>query len=292
MVSRAESPSIVGKATLAALSCLAVSWAGCGGGAGAPWRADLGDRDLDRGHPATVYLDSECSGVLVAPHLVLTAAHCVLTEQPPTSVVVAEGRRRARLGVRRCQLHPDAAGEGGCDAGPGSPPAPGADLALLELDGAVPTDLASPLPVLIGAPRRWPDPTRVRLVGWNRRPFTVGVPRRYGGLNRVVRVGPRTLTTRPARRGGFSTRRGNSGGPVLVRVAGELAVAGVLHGGSARDAEESVFATTFSPRSSSWIAWRLLPFLLTDLPPYEPDASGGAARSGVFVTTPWPPSFR
>ena len=96
----------------------------------------------------------DCSGVLIAPALVLTAAHCVAnrrleSEGGEDSILFRTGAYPGhpsvtRKAVRR-MLHPlYLAGK----ALPGHPT--GADIALLTLDEAIPEDVA--LPIMQGAP--------------------------------------------------------------------------------------------------------------------------------------------
>ena len=215
---------------------------------------------LDDEHPGVVHLSSDCSGTLVGSRHVLTAGHCVAGE-PSLEVLVRGRRQRVRRYASRCRFHPRAFGELRAEpcAVERRMPLRAWDLAILELDRAVPRSVATPHPIALREPAQL---ERVRLVAWFRHPFAIGTPRRYAGWNRVVESRGGLLTTLPDGDPEFSTRMGSSGGPALM---GERVV-GVLFGGERATSDDSIYVQTWAPPTARWLR-RMLESPHASLPP-------------------------
>lgn len=169
-------------------------------------------------NPAWVGL---CTGTLVSPSVVLTAAHCV-SDSPLAirATFFPDGRTAARYAVTAYAIHLEYR-------------FPDADLALLLLEA--PVAGVSPVPLSERKPR---SGTRGMIVGYGEdEQGTTGVkqmgsvrlktcPRRMPALGLLPGSLSRALCWR-ARRGRQNTCHGDSGGPLLV----EGMLAGVTSGG-------------------------------------------------------------
>lgn len=167
-----------------------------------------------------------CSGALIAPDIVLTAAHCVPAEATIKIVAYGAQRQPKLLDVRRVAAHPRYNSQNIADH------RASADVALLQLAapiaGKSPAPLGGPrLPIAAGA--------RFTVAG-------IGVTRRGDGKSGgIVRAATLTATGRPGTlqirlvdpltnnsRDGLGACTGDSGGPVFEAQDGRNVVVGVI----------------------------------------------------------------
>lgn len=201
-----------------------------------------------------------CTGTVIAPRLVLTAAHCVKprrTHTDPENFRVVTGNvdwvssERQVLGVERTLIHPNYL------------PNRRADAALLEL--SAPTTAPR---VALAAEGFWEPGTKAEIAGWgNLRP---GPARLIGVLHRgptVVRDEercaeglwrPEMICVNDRPRFKVTTCIGDSGGPLLAHRPGDrkLVQIGVLYGGSYCKPKNFSYYTP-TPTITHWVRARM-----------------------------------
>lgn len=253
-----------------------------------PWQVALTDRSFAPRGPATARYF--CSGSLVAPDLVVTAAHCVSFYRPATldNVRIIAGRTWLNdtaggeiLGVDRVVMPLDSNGRpryrivGGAAVW---------DVALIKL--ASPSS-ATPIAIAGQSEKAaWSPGRLVKTTGWGEtRPFSGissnrlrvatqvvlpdGVCRRDGGYT----YQPQTMICLGGPRGGASACTGDSGGPLVSRVGGGWRLIGLTSFGDAacRGNVPSVDNRTAADPVRSWIRAKAI-----ELSGYDPVSEGGA----------------
>lgn len=167
-----------------------------------------------------------CTGALIAPKFVLTAAHCVQPNADYKIVQYDADRRLSLINIRRVQIHPQftmaAIAQSRATA----------DVALLELSAAIDTRA----PIAIGTP------TEPIVSGQPYIVSGIGVTQRGDGKSGgVVRAAKLVSTSKPGRlqirlvdpetnntRDGLGACTGDSGGPVTEDQNGRMVIVGVV----------------------------------------------------------------
>lgn len=204
-----------------------------------------------------------CSGTLIAPDLVLSAAHCVMRPAGYTVISVDRGFRQHRTQVIAATMHPDFV--------PGTTPEeqPGVDLALLKLEAPLGADYAPLDPrgaasIDTGAPV---DIAGFGVVAENRRGSARVLRLAHlvsiGSLQVANRVTVVTDRQRMAETSGAGACLGDSGGPILAGGPGGYRIVGVvswssgaLQQGARRTACGGFTAVTPVAEHAGWISAR------------------------------------
>jgi hypothetical protein len=224
-------------------------------------------RDPDGARSFVVRIESTegeiCSGTLIAPDLVLSAAHCVMRPAGYSVIGVDRGFRQRRTAVIATTMHPDFV--------PGTTPEeqPGVDLALLKLERPLGPDYAPLDPrgagsITTGEPV---DIAGFGVVAENRRGSARTLRLAHlvsiGSLQVANRVTVVTDRRRMAETSGAGACLGDSGGPILTGGPGGYRIVGVvswssgaLQQGTRRTACGGFTAVTPVAEHAGWISAR------------------------------------
>ncbi|MGU3536719.1 S1 family peptidase [Methylobacterium sp. A54F] len=225
-------------------------------------------RDPNGARSFTVRIESTqgeiCSGTLIAPDIVLTAAHCVMHQAGYSVIAVDRGFRQVRIPAAAASMHPDFV--------PGTTPEdqPGIDLALIKLAQPLGGDFM-PLDARGGggiANGESVDIAGFGVVAENRRNTARTLRQAHlvsiGSLQVANRVTVVTDRQRLAETAGAGACLGDSGGPILRGGPGGYQIIGVVswssgalqQNGRRRTACGGFTAVTPVAEHAGWIATR------------------------------------
>lgn len=195
-----------------------------------------------------------CTGVLLANNIVVTAAHCV--EPDPTKLIIYFGNA---ILPQTPSLRPD--GVAVSDQWPAGRTKPNdtpdtGDIAILHLRGNIPAGY-TPMPIL--------PPNLEALIQPNDLLMTMG----YGVSNGIAKTGQGILRVVPAKIAnprfgvteflldqtqGKGTCHGDSGGPVLANIKGQIYLWGVISRGN-QDPKDECSQRSASVKASYFKSW-------------------------------------
>jgi V8-like Glu-specific endopeptidase len=230
---------------------------------------------------------SLCTGEVISPHVVLTAAHCAGGEDPS----VTNATWQVYLGndiskATAAQMQAVTAAHYNASFNVDNLPA-GNDVGVLVMKNALPTTI-TPLPYNRAPMDVGFDGQSVRLVGYG---LDDGTAQTGAGIKRTVTT---TLSDHSALLlhfgdGAHETCNGDSGGPALMTLAGKETIVGVTSYGDAV-CQSGGFDTRIDAMAAwidNWVNQADPGFLNGSTPP---SPSGGAQSPPTSSAPPMPPS--
>ena len=259
------------------------------GSAGAVIQGEV-SRDPNGARAFVVRIESTqgeiCSGTLIAPDLVLTAAHCVMHRAGYSVIAVDRAFRSRRVGAAAVSMHPDFV--------PGTTPEdqPGVDLALIKLAQPLGADFVPLDPRGAGSIGTGDavDIAGFGVVAENRRNTARTLRQAHlvsiGSLQVANRVTVVTDRRRFAETAGAGACLGDSGGPILSGGPGGYRIVGVVSWSSGalqqntrrRTACGGFTAVTPVAEHTGWIASRAAEMAQVDPAAVSPGRSTWTAR--------------
>lgn len=253
-------------------------------------------RDPNGVRSSVVRIESDggemCSGVVVAPDLILTAAHCVLERTNYRVYTIDRGFRSRQYRAIAAALHPTFV--------PGTTPRtqPGIDLALLKIAGRLGPEFQPLDPRLA---RRIRAGEAVTIAGFGTTAYRNKGSARTLRETYLVSLGEVQITNsvfvavdaeRLAERTGAGACQGDSGGPILREAGGRYELVGIVSWSSGAFAERKPTAcgglTAVTPVAdhSDWIAARAADLARLVQGRAPPVASAGTNRFDWAARSP------